>query len=124
MIAAIYARNLRAGAALPFVVVLLAVSCATVQIGRDFDPALFQQFTAGRTTEAEVLAAAGEPWLRQTNADGSANWIYLSSKAEARAIPLLVYTHMTVEQQTKSVTLTFRDGVLQQLTWPAVKGGR
>lgn len=98
--------------------VMPTAGCATVEIDRDFDPALFESFTPGKTTATDVRAAAGEPWLRQKNPDRSETWTYLSSKSEARAIPLFVYTHMKVQGQTKSVTPTFRDGVRERLVWP------
>jgi hypothetical protein len=98
-------------------VLIIAVSlagCVSVKMGRDFDPAVFQTFEVGKTTTATVLEKAGEPWLRQTMPDGLEVWTYLLSRSQAFALPIPFYTHVQTDGATKSVTLTFRNGVLTQ----------
>ena len=63
--------------------VFFVVGCATVQVGREFDPTVFQSFEVGKTTTTAVLQAVGEPWLRQTMPDGLEVWTYLSSRSQA-----------------------------------------
>jgi hypothetical protein len=86
---------------------MAAAACATAKIGRDFDPAVFQTFKVGQTTTADVLAAPGEPWLRQTMPDGSEVWTYMESRARAFSIPVPLYTHMATDGTTKTVTQVF-----------------
>jgi len=104
--------------------VFFVVGCATVQVGREFDPTVFQSFEVGKTTTTAVLQAVGEPWLRQTMPDGLEVWTYLSSRSQAFAVPLPFYTQVQTTGTTVSVTVIFRDGVLTRSATPHVPGLR
>lgn len=90
-------------------VLVLTTGCATVTVGREFDPAALQALTPGESTTADVLAAAGEPYVRTILVDGSEQWVYLMSTAHAVALPFYVQTQ---SQGTTTMVLQFRDGVL------------
>jgi hypothetical protein len=98
---------------------LTLASCVTMKMGRDFDPAVFRTFEVDKTTTAQVLASVGEPWMQQTLPDGVEVWTYLSTRTQAIAIPVPFYTHVETDGTTKSITLTFRDGVLTRAAYPA-----
>jgi outer membrane protein assembly factor BamE (lipoprotein component of BamABCDE complex) len=54
--------------------------CATTT-GRPFDAEAASHFTDGRTTQAQVRQALGEPETMQDRGDGTSMWIYSSSKS-------------------------------------------
>lgn len=98
-------------------IVLLLVSCATVRMGREFDPEAFRSLEAGKATKADVLAMAGEPFTRTQMPDGSEVWTYMRSESRAFAVPLLFYTYIETDTQMKSVTVLFRGDVLERVNW-------
>jgi hypothetical protein len=67
-----------------------------------------------------ILEKAGEPWSRQKEADGSEVWIYLSGEHRTRAWAVPFYAEVETKGTSRTVTLKFRGGILQDTKWTEV----
>lgn len=107
-----------------FVALLLIVGvgplagCAATT-GRAFDAHAAQAFVDGKTTQAQVRQALGEPSIVQDRGDGTTLWNYASGRSDSDWRTYVPFANLRAhgEMQMQALTLIFdRRGVLESHT--------
>ena len=70
---------------LAILAVLVGLAGCATTTGRPFDQAAASRFVDGKTTQAEVRSALGEPETKQDRGDGTSMWLYSYSESKASA---------------------------------------
>ena len=92
------------------------VACATTT-GRPYDAEAASHFTDGKTTQAQVRQALGEPETSQDRGDGSVLWVYSSSESKASVRDYIPFAGATNGTSMQALTLVFdRRGILESHT--------
>lgn len=92
--------------------------CATTT-GRPFDSQAVSHFEDGKTTQAQVRQALGEPETIQDRGDGTVMWIYSSSRNAADWKTFVPFAALSARgsQQMQALSLVFNArGVLESHT--------
>lgn len=94
----------------------LLSACATTT-GRPFSAETASHFSDGKTTQAQVRSALGEPETVQDRGDGTTMWIYSSSEAKASFRDYVPFAGATNHSSMQALTLVFdHRGVLESHT--------
>ena len=94
------------------------VGCATTT-GRAFDTHAAQTFVDGKTTQAQVRQALGEPETVQDRGDGTQMWVYSASRSANDWKTFVPFAALGAHgaQETQMLSLVFdRRGVLESHT--------
>lgn len=95
---------------------LAASGCATTT-GRPYDAEAASRFMDGKTTQAQVRQALGEPETVQDRGDGSIMWVYSSSESKASLRDYVPFAGATNHPTMQALSLVFdRRGVLESHT--------
>lgn len=106
-------KMLRAAAAAALV---LLAGCATTT-GRPYDAEAASHFTDGRTTQAQVRQAIGEPDTMQDRGDGTTMWLYSFSESKASLRDFVPFAGGDNHPTRQALNLVFdRRGVLESHT--------
>ncbi|HEY4092687.1 MAG TPA: hypothetical protein VGN46_14330 [Luteibacter sp.] len=90
--------------------------CATTT-GHPFNAEAASHFADGKTTQAQVRSALGEPETIQDRGDGSVMWVYSSSEAKASIRDYVPFAGATNHTSMQALSLVFdRRGVLESHT--------
>ena len=95
---------------------VLLAGCATTT-GRPYDAEAVSRFMDGKTTQAQVRQALGEPETVQDRGDGSIMWVYSSSESKASVRDYIPFAGATNHPTMQALSLVFdRRGVLESHT--------
>ncbi|WP_036141847.1 hypothetical protein [Luteibacter sp. 9135] len=95
---------------------LALMACATTT-GRPFNAEAASHFADGKTTQADVRSALGEPETVQDRGDGSVMWLYSSSESRASVRDYVPFAGATNHPTMQALSLVFdRHGVLESHT--------
>ncbi|HEY4092157.1 MAG TPA: outer membrane protein assembly factor BamE [Luteibacter sp.] len=95
---------------------LTLAGCATTT-GRPFNTEAASQFSDGKTTQAQVRSALGEPETVQDRGDGTTMWVYSSSESKASVRDYIPFAGVANNTRMQALTLVFdRRGVLESHT--------
>jgi len=101
---------------LALALVVSVAGCATTT-GRPFDQAAASHFVDGKTTQAEVRSALGEPETVQDRGDGTNFWIYSFSESTTSVRDFVPFAGGDNHPSRQMLTLVFdRRGVLESHT--------
>ena len=82
-------------------------------------------FVKGKTTQAEVKEAFGEPNDTDIMSDGQVKWVYSHIKRSAMArnyVPGVNWFSAGTDDTTKKLVLIFKDGILVDFSSSTAKG--
>jgi outer membrane protein assembly factor BamE (lipoprotein component of BamABCDE complex) len=99
-----------------FAALVLLAGCATTT-GRPYDAEAASRFMDGKTTQAQVRQALGEPETVQDRGDGTTMWAYSSSESKASLRDYVPFAGATNNTSMQALTLVFdRRGILESHT--------
>lgn len=97
--------------------VLLGLAGCATTTGRPFDQAAASRIVDGKTTQAEVRSALGEPETKQDRGDGTSMWLYSYSESKASARDFIPFAGGDNHPRRQMLSLVFdRRSVLESHT--------
>lgn len=100
-----------------FLSLCLSLGACAATTGRPYDAEAASHFVDGKTTQAQVRQALGEPETVQDRGDGSVMWVYSASESKGSVRDYLPFAGASNHPTRQALSLVFdRRGLLESHT--------
>ena len=102
-----------------------AADSGNTKLAKTSNEQINSAFVKGKTTQAEVKEAFGEPNDTDIMSDGQVKWVYSHIKRSAMArnyVPVVNWFSAGTDDTTKKLVLIFKDGILVDFSSSTAKG--
>ncbi len=96
-----------------FTVMVLSCAIKHYSVGKDFDETLIPRIEKNRTTQEELLAMFGEPYVKSILSEQEQKWLYHYESGSLKAQSFVLITKVkTIASRKKVLKVLLRDGIV------------